>query len=568
MPSLVKTTNAGRIGCMGSALIFASTRKSKAPEGGWHAGNFQGSAARRLQADIANVKRFAQARGMRMVTKFLSSYFERRITLLCDFALRMAPPDMKAMFHVGAHEDLWAQAMAQVFGSEADVEVAREFKPAIQSVVDETANKTTILLGGEAASVSRDALLRRANGLATQVTRINDTTRDLLARTINDGLAEDLTVSEMVKRIRERVPQIAENRIPTIARTEMGRAADEGVKAGIRGSQNVTYVSVVGCEAIEPGIPTYRGIPTCNIKDVPVADIDELHFHINHTGAIVPSKFREEDGAAKPTPTTGGAPELPEVPRGPERPAPHPIAKPYLLDDSTAEQIAASRRLLLEHQVFISENSIPEFQKDFKISPLQLRDELIGGIAENPIIESDFLLNRMGDREWHFVSKKGNGDDFEMQRFVSIPEKLAVHQYLRMTKQGAGVAKELLKRQLDFYDAVGINRIELNANIDVGGYAWARYGFTPKKGDWAALRTQLKTWAEMHAQELGPVAVKELGAIVENDSPTAIRQLATLKFQMNGETVGKAFLLGRSWDGEIRLDDPESYAIFKSYLYA
>ena len=49
----------------------------------------------------------------------------------------------------------------------------------------------------------------------------------------------------------------------------------------------------IGCEAREAGSPTYRGESTCNIEDVPVSDADKLRFHPNHTGTMVPSKFRE-----------------------------------------------------------------------------------------------------------------------------------------------------------------------------------------------------------------------------------------------------------------------------------
>ena len=54
----------------------------------------------------------------------------------------------------------------------------------------------------------------------------------------------------------------------------------------------ITHVSVIGCEAREPGSPQYRGESTCNIQDVPINDADKLEFHPNHTGTIVPSRFR------------------------------------------------------------------------------------------------------------------------------------------------------------------------------------------------------------------------------------------------------------------------------------
>lgn len=43
--------------------------------------------------------------------------------------------------------------------------------------------------------------------------------------------------------------------------------------------------------------------------------------------------------------------------------------------------------------------------------------------------------------------------------------------------KGKGIGKEVLRRSLEEYDRLGVDEIKLHANIDVGGYAWAKYGF-------------------------------------------------------------------------------------------
>src|SRR5262249_23038879 len=46
--------------------------------------------------------------------------------------------------------------------------------------------------------------------------------------------------------------------------------------------------------------------------------------------------------------------------------------------------------------------------------------------------------------------------------------------------QGQGVMQDLMKGILDIAAlAPNLEKLSLNANIDVGGYAWARYGFEP-----------------------------------------------------------------------------------------
>ena len=102
-------------------------------------------------------------------------------------------------------------------------------------------------------------------------------------------------MAETAKYLRGNFPERSRNRISTIARTELGQAADEGRKQSMKDLGTVTHVSVIGCEAREAASPTYRGESTCNIEDVPIGDMDTLEFHINHTGTIVPSRFAGEE---------------------------------------------------------------------------------------------------------------------------------------------------------------------------------------------------------------------------------------------------------------------------------
>src|SRR3954453_23881719 len=41
---------------------------------------------------------------------------------------------------------------------------------------------------------------------------------------------------------------------------------------------------------------------------------------------------------------------------------------------------------------------------------------------------------------------------------------------------------------------MGVKKVTLHANIDVGGYAWARFGFTPTQRSWDDLRESMKFW--------------------------------------------------------------------------
>lgn len=58
-------------------------------------------------------------------------------------------------------------------------------------------------------------------------------------------------------------------------------------------------------------------------------------------------------------------------------------------------------------------------------------------------------------------------------------EKSVYHERFSLPNsvQEGGVAGKVLKESLTEYDAMGIQRMDLHANISVGGYAWASYGF-------------------------------------------------------------------------------------------
>ena len=268
------------------------------PENGWTQSQFRTQNGVRLLQSILRVKRAAMARGTRNMNKLLKEYFVRQLNeVVKRVRLAAEANSYKATITISVdeHEQLWQQAIESVF-REGGMQLRLEVAPTLQSVGVEVHRKTSVLIGAPWSDATNQAMQRRAMTQAAQVTRIHRHTRERLSRELNTALAEGKTVRETIDLIRERIPSIGATRIPTIVRTELSRATDSGIKQALKDSEVVTHVSVVGCEAIEPNIPEYNGIPTCNIEDVPIEDVDELEFHPNHTGTIVPSRFRDDEG--------------------------------------------------------------------------------------------------------------------------------------------------------------------------------------------------------------------------------------------------------------------------------
>ena len=270
----------------------------------------------KIQRDLIRMRRSLMIEGSRGMAKTLRGFFTQKLDEICDKVelharhhLRAAGvPQRKAGVDIGfgSAEHTWKQAIQEVLGPSATVELTADYLPTVQSIAAKSYSRTCLFLGDAEAADASVKILRRAQAMARQVTSINETTRDRLINSITGALDDGQTLAETIATIRSEIPEIAAGRIPTIARTEVGRAIDEGTKEAMGESSTITHVRVIGCEAIEPKIPTMDGVPTCNICGVPVSRLDELEFHINHTGCIVP-QFFVDDGYSGPIYSGGAA---------------------------------------------------------------------------------------------------------------------------------------------------------------------------------------------------------------------------------------------------------------------
>jgi hypothetical protein len=61
------------------------------------------------------------------------------------------------------------------------------------------------------------------------------------------------------------------------------------------------------------------------------------------------------------------------------------------------------------------------------------------------------------------------------------PNSAVSHSYFQVPSgnQGENQGKKLFAASMDFYEKIGIKKITVHANIDIGSYAWARYRFVP-----------------------------------------------------------------------------------------
>lgn len=132
---------------------------------------------------------------------------------------------------------------------------------------------------------------------------------------------------------------------------------------------------------------------------------------------------------------------------------------------------------------------------------------------------------------------------------------------LRPNVQGQGFAEAWNGKLMDWYSESGLDRIEVTANIDVGGYTWARQGFDFKgQAQQADIKQRLEREMSRNTEKYTAEQVIEVNAILarlalpfdHDDRPTAyeVSQVGRLPGQGKRERwPGKKAMLGSYWAG-------------------
>jgi len=346
------------------------------PPEGWNSDNFRSQAGLRLLRDLTSAQARWKQRGIRAYKRVWTKLFSDMMNSIERDAMnahRRRGGKASVTVNPMGDQALWGTAIDRAL-RELGIDATVQVTPIIENTTTGLQDEVTSLFYGRRPTKTEIRRLKpKSSDIAKQVTNISDTTRARLQREIQRAIDDRLTIVETVQRLRKRFPQIATNRIPTIARTEMGRAADRATIMTLQQQDVVTHVSVVGCRAIEKNSPVYKGIPTCNIQDVPIEDAGQLTFHPNHTGTIVSSRFRDpkDDFDAPPPPPRPTPdvvtnpivqPPLPSPARQRPKPKPKPTPKPTtgagtieavgdIAEELTEAEIAQQRQFAVAKQV-------------------------------------------------------------------------------------------------------------------------------------------------------------------------------------------------------------------------
>lgn len=193
-----------------------------------------------------------------------------------------------------------------------------------------------------------------------------------------------------------------------------------------------------------------------------------------------------------------------------------------------------------------------------RLDIVRLNDNIQGIFAKQGVSSLDCAVSRNKDGS---LNVKWHGERISLDRVFFVDRegrKCVDHALFSIPKemQGKGVSKQVFRALYEQYKVSGVERLEVYANIDVGGYTWARYGFCAKDRD-AVL-------GAIRFSELTPRQEKRIMALVDDhfnatSDPFPMNKIARLPY-------GKKALLGGDWEGVLDLTDPRQRRTFERYL--
>jgi len=619
-----------RLNAWAQSFLLAG-KSMQAPAGGWTARSFatEGPGVVRFLHRNAQV---SWRRNVPALARAISQLVKDRVSVMVETA---TGGRVKGAVEVQLPNDfeLWAEALRTAF-DEIGVEATVDLVKPIQSTLGQGYSRTANTTGAVVRSSANRTLANEAQGIARRIARIDENTRDIYERAIRKALDEGLPALETARVLKRTIPELADSRATTIARTELSRAYNQGAIAAMKATPGLTHISVIGCQSREKerwNSPSYqqfmyRGESTCNIQHVPIEDAEELNFHPNHTGTIVPDSFADEAPSAGPTvqpqPPAGRGTAPGTVPRLPPaesiaEPKPKPALGQSLgihpgdtLDTPLAGQPVLRGQVTLDSFKDAEGNWSggpwveDDWAKIIGLKPMEFADEMFGNMPKT--VNGARFERNMGKLDTSVrvnqttkaidraeisasaVFSNGRGDRATVMRQFTWKrgEGWSVyHDFFELTGgiQGAGIAKQVIGRQMSLYQRMGVKKITVYAALDRGGYAWARYGFLPADVDeWRRIKGRLRyaidnmneavidpevtgtTWAKVKAA---------LEKILESDNPETLWQISDLRMptthmDKNDKpmSLGKVLLSGESWHGELKLSSTKQMARFQAFV--
>lgn len=163
-------------------------------------------------------------------------------------------------------------------------------------------------------------------------------------------------------------------------------------------------------------------------------------------------------------------------------------------------------------------------------------------------------------------SLDNNGDFFDIMRTITVKDNgaIRVNHALFIVPESMrkkGISKKFLKRSFEIYKKCGVSELRLFANLEVGGYAWARYGFSTDYSEQQLLNVIKDIESTKKA------SFKDAKEIVKDFfSKNQDNELFPMNI-LTGYNWSKDLLMGMNWEGLMDLENRTQLEVFLEYIY-
>lgn len=233
---------------------------------------------------------------------------------------------------------------------------------------------------------------------------------------------------------------------------------------------------------------------------------------------------------------------------------------PFIMTDETVNKLAA-RNINISRVEIYNESTISGFDIDrFDSFMENVGDEnKIFWKSKRITIFPNGNANLTYDGE--YIDSKGNKQNPYLSRMFRMEDdkKVVYHDVFNLPSelQGKGLSKSVFRELFKSYESMGIDRVEVLANMDVGGYCWGRYGFSAKT-------SEIKDLVQRRFSEgvISQNDFEDVSEILKMSGPNIrMNEIANLK-------CGKALLLSNKvkWRGFIDLHDKHQMDYLHDYI--
>ena len=236
----------------------------------------------------------------------------------------------------------------------------------------------------------------------------------------------------------------------------------------------------------------------------------------------------------------------------------------------TSSDFADPRLARIENRDIDGRPPLVPWNRLMPIGPQAIAAALCDGWPEDIKASVDYDLDAAGQLTLLAYLFKDGKRLARMGTQVELGYDEAAITLIRVEDQGRGLGRQLVGRMASLYAALGVRRLKLDAELEAGGYVWARAGFAPKHDTaWRCLKKSVEPrWAALKDSmpESSRIVVE---AALASADPKAVWLLADQSAKTpDGQTLGRALLAGTGWAGTLDLADAGQKARFDAFLAA